>query len=81
MVDFPSSPYTLKSLCLGTVLTKEIKYGEDDLPATLQQELQLFRGGSFSQRNYRMEHGGGGTTLVTMLSRTFDKEEELEVEF
>ena len=79
IMDFPSSPRTLKSLCLETVLTKETKYGDEELPATLQQELQLFRGGSFSKRNYRIEHGGGGA-LPFMLRYAFPNWGEMEVE-
>ena len=78
-MDFPSSPRTLKSLCLETVLTKEIKYGDEELPATLQQELQLFRGGSFSKRNYRIEHGGGGA-LPFILRDNFLNWGDMEVE-
>ena len=50
LFDLPSCPPSLVSLCLETVLVKDLPV--DDLPLTLQTDLHLHSGGHFLQKNF-----------------------------
>ena len=58
ILDFPSSPPSLASLCLEKVLLEDLPVTE--LPLTLQEELLLLSGGQFVRKN-------SGTSISSIL--------------